>query len=64
MKHTVSAEHAVVLQDVENTAHLTEYEDSGSLSLHSLQELVEDDHLAGVLDEVLIGGIRRTGFLS
>ena len=39
-KHTVTAEEAVVLKDVEHTAHLTEDEHTGALLLHRFQKLV------------------------
>lgn len=49
-ERTVIAEHAVVLEDIENTTHLGEDEDARSLSLHRLEELVEDEHLARAVD--------------
>lgn len=61
---TVLAVHAVILQDVQDTGHLTEDKNATALLLHTLEELVEDDHLAGVVDQVFTGGVRRSGFLS
>lgn len=50
---------AVVLENVKHTTHLREDEDARALGLHRLEKLVEDDHLAGVVDEVLVGGKGR-----
>ena len=61
---TVSAEQAVVLENIEHTTHLAEDEDTRALRLHVLEQLVENDHLARVLDEMLIGGVRRSWFCS
>lgn len=47
---TVSSEHGVILKNIENTAHLTKDKDTGALLLHRIEEFVQDDHLAGVLD--------------
>jgi len=56
-------EHHVVLQDIQHSTHLRENENSRSLGLHGGEELVEDDHLSGVLDDVLVGRVRRSRFL-
>jgi hypothetical protein len=61
---TVVPEHHVVLEDIENSAHLREDEDSRALCLHRREELVEDDHLSGVVDDVLVGRVRGSGLGS
>lgn len=53
------AEHHVVLKDVEHAAHLREDEDARAFGLHRGKELVKNDHLAGVVDDVLVGRVRR-----
>ena len=60
---TESAEHAVVFQDVEDTAHLAEYEHPRSLGFHGFEQFVQDKHLARVVDEVFVRRVRRPGFL-
>lgn len=60
---TVSPEHAIIFENIEHTAHLTEDQDARSFLLHRLEKLVEDDHLAGVVDQMLVSGVRRAGFL-
>ena len=59
----MSSELTVVLEDVEYTTHLREDEHSGSLGLHRLEELVENDHFTGILDQVLIRREGRSRFL-
>lgn len=61
MKRTVVSEHHVVLENIENTRHLGEDKNARALGLHRGQELVEDDHLASVLDDVLIRRVGRSG---
>jgi hypothetical protein len=50
----------IVLQDVKHAAHLAEDEYARALLFHTSQELVEDDHLARVVDQVLVSGVRWT----
>lgn len=64
MGYTITTEHAIVLQNVQHTAHLTEDEDARSLLLHAFQKLVENDHLASVVNEMFSGGVRWTRFLQ
>ena len=45
---TVSAEQAVVLENIEHTTHLAEDEDTRALRLHVLEQLVENDHLSSI----------------
>ena len=56
---TVSAEQAVVLENIEHTTHLAEDEDTRALRLHILQQLVKNDHLARVLHQMLVSGVGR-----
>lgn len=59
-ERTVVSEHHVVFEDVENSTHLRENENSGALGLHRCEQLVEDDHLSGVVDNVLVGRVGRS----
>ena len=61
--HTVTAEQAVVFQNIEHAAHLREYEDARALFLHVLEQLVQYHHLARVLNKVLIRRVWRSRFL-
>ena len=61
---TVSTEQAVVLENIEHTTHLTEDEDTGSLLFHRFEEFIQNDHLAGIVDEMFIRGVGRAGFLQ
>ena len=63
MKHTILPKQTIILQDIQNPAHLTEYQHPRALLLHRREELVQDDHLARVLDQVLVGHVRWAGFL-
>jgi hypothetical protein len=58
---TVLPEQAVVLEDIKNTAHLREDEDTGTLRLHRLEKFVENQHLAGRFNKVLVRGEGRSG---
>jgi len=59
----MTPEHHVVLQDIQHSTHLREDKNSRSLGLHGGEKLVEDDHLSGVLDDVLVGRVGRSRFL-
>ena len=61
---TVASEQAIIFQNVQNTTRLTENEYSRALFIHGLQEFVQDDHLAGVLNQVFVRCVRRSGFLA
>lgn len=60
---TISSEHAVIFQDVENTTHLTEDKDARAFLIHGFQKLVQDHHFARVFNQVLIGCVGRARFL-
>lgn len=51
----MSAELTVVLQNIQHSAHLREDQHPRSLRLHRLEQLVQDHHLAGIIDEVFVG---------
>eukprot|EP00053_Salpingoeca_punica_P017129 m.163900 g.163900 ORF g.163900 m.163900 type:complete len:637 (-) comp17120_c0_seq4:1564-3474(-) len=57
----VAAPPAVVLQDVQHAGHLAEDEHARALLLQLLQQPVKHDHLAAVLDDVVVGVVRRAG---
>ena len=57
----VPAEEEVILEDVEEAGHLGEDEDAAALLLELLEQLIEEDHLTGVLHEVLAGEEGRAG---
>jgi hypothetical protein len=63
MKRTILPKQTKNLQDIQNPAHLTEYQHPRALLLDSREELVQDDHLARVVDQVLVGRVRSAGFL-
>jgi hypothetical protein len=50
----------IVLQDVKHPAHLAKDEYARALFFHTPQKLVEDDHLARIMDQVLVGSVRWT----
>jgi len=52
----------MVLQNHQRRTHLTESKHMRSHLPRTSQQFVEDDHFARVLDEELIGGVRRIGF--
>ena len=60
---TVSSELAVVFQDVQHSTHLRENQDTRTLLHHSLQKSIENPHFIRVVNQVLVRGIRWTGFL-
>jgi len=60
---TVTAEQAVVFQNIKHTAHLREYENTRALFIHALEQLVQYHHLARVLNKVLIRRVWRSRFL-
>jgi hypothetical protein len=47
---TVSSELTIVLQNIQDTAHLREDQDSRIFLLHSLQKSVEDPHFVRIVD--------------
>jgi hypothetical protein len=47
---TVATEKTVILHNIKHAAHLAEDEHARALLLHRLEEFVEDEHLAGVVD--------------
>ena len=49
MKCTILPKQTIILQDIQNPAHLTEYQHPRAILLHRRKELVQDDHLARVL---------------
>lgn len=60
----MSSELAVIFQDVQYSTHLGEDQDPGSFGLHRFKQFVEDNHFAGVVDEVLVSGERWSRFLQ
>lgn len=52
------SEHHVVFKNVKHPTHLGEDEDSRTFGLHGSKKLVEDDHLASIVDDVLISRVR------
>jgi hypothetical protein len=64
MVRTKTPEQAVVFKDIQHPAHLTKDQHTRTLLVHGLEKFVEDEHLARVLNEVLISSIRRTRFLG
>ena len=62
MEHTVASEQAVILENVEHSTHLTENKDTRALRLHVLEELVQNDHLARILNQMLVSGVGWPGF--
>lgn len=60
----MSSELTVILQDIEYSTHLGKDQDSRSLGLHGLEELVENDHFTSIVDKVLVGGERWSRFLQ
>ena len=63
MKHTILPKQPIILQDIQNLDHLTEYQHPQALLLHRHEELVQDDHLAQVLNQVLVGRVWWARFL-
>jgi len=59
---TVIPEDAIVLQNIKHPGHLTEEEDARAVFFDSPQEVIEDFHLATVLDDVSVGGEGWAGF--
>lgn len=59
----VLSKETIILENVQHPAHLAEYEGSSALLLHAGEELVENDHLARVLNKMLFGGVRWARFL-
>jgi len=57
----VATEVEVIFQQVENTAHLGEEEDTRAVGLELCQEEVQHHHLARGLDQVLVRRVRRAG---
>jgi hypothetical protein len=57
-------EQTIVLQNIQHATHLREDEDSRALFFHVLEELVENDHLAGIVNQVFVRGVGWSGFLS
>lgn len=57
---TETTELAVVFENVKNTAHLGEDQNARSLGLHGLEKLVKDDHLSGVVNQVLVCCVWRS----
>ena len=53
-----------ILQDVQNVNHLNEDQDAQTFLIHGSEELIEDDHLARVFDEALVGRVRWARFLK
>ena len=49
MKLTILPKQTIMDQDIQNLAHLTEYQHLRAILLHGHEELVQDDHLAQVL---------------
>lgn len=47
---TISSEKTIILENVENTTHLTENENARAFCFHSFKQLVENDHFARVLN--------------
>lgn len=64
MGRTVVPEQTVILQNVEHTTHLTKDQYARALGFQVPEKLVKDDHLAGVLDQVLVGCVGRARFLE
>ena len=60
----VVTKNAVIFKNIEYSAHLREDEDSAPLFLHPGKYFVKHDHLAGIVDKVLVGGVRWTGLSS
>ena len=50
----------VVLQDVQHACHLAEDEYTGTLLMQSRKKLLQNTHLAAVLNQVSVGGVGRT----
>lgn len=51
------------MQDVQNPTHLRENEDSRTFLLHGTKYFIKNDHLACIVDDVLVGSIRKARFL-
>ena len=49
----------VVLQDVQHACHLAEDEYTGTLLMQSRKKLLQNTHLAAVLNQVSVGGVGR-----
>ena len=62
-EHTILTEQTIILQDVQDSAHLAENQDSRAFLLHRCEKLVEDDHPPGGFDEMNVSRVRRAGFL-
>ena len=60
---TVSAEQAVVLENIEHTTHLAENKYSRAFHLHRLEKLVKNNHFPAVVDKMCIGGVGWSRFL-
>ena len=58
---TEASEVTIILHDIKNTTHLREYENTRSLCFHRLQKLVKDDHLAAILNNMLVGCVWWSG---
>jgi hypothetical protein len=54
---------AIILEDVEHATHLTKDKHTGTFGSHRMKEFVKYDHLARVIDDMLVGGIWGTRFL-
>jgi hypothetical protein len=62
-KRTELPEQTVILQNIQDPAHPAKNQHSRALLFHEDEKFVQDDHPAGVLDEVLICCVRWTRFL-
>jgi hypothetical protein len=51
---------AVIFQNIHHTSHLTENQNSRILFLQLWKQLVQNNHFATVVNDVLVGGVRRT----
>ena len=60
---TEFSELTVIFQDVKDTTHLGKDKHTRSFCLHRFEQFVENDHFSGVIDEMLVGGEGRSGFL-
>jgi hypothetical protein len=61
---TILTEETVVLENVQDTRHLAKYKDARAFCFHVFEKFVEDYHFASVFDNVFIGRIRWSWFLS
>lgn len=60
----MTSELAVIFQDIQYSTHLGEDQDPGSFGLHRFEQLIEDNHFTGIVDEVLVSGERWSRFLQ